>query len=101
MFLHQAYLEAQRDPVNSREPWERFEEFNQLIDAYVGLELIMDNDGNPEFRVLLPGNDSFPLNVSVSRLLYQLDRAAYIEALNAARDAPALVAEQDVEGGER
>ncbi|ATS66222.1 hypothetical protein NY98_19585 [Xanthomonas citri pv. fuscans] len=100
MFLHQAYLETQRDPVNSREPWERFEEFNQLIDAYVGLELVMDDDGNSGFRVLLPGNDSFPLNVSVSRLLYQLDRAAYIEALNAARDAPALVAEQDVQRGE-
>ncbi|KHK61590.1 abortive infection family protein [Pseudomonas frederiksbergensis] len=99
MFLHQAYLEAQRDPVNSREPWERFGEFNQLIDAHIGLELIMDDDGNPEFRILLPGNDSFPLNVSVSRLLYQLDRDAYIEALNAARDAPVTATEQNAEQG--
>jgi hypothetical protein len=97
MFLHQAYLEAQRDPVNSREPWERFEELNQLIDAHVGLELVMGDEGNPEFRILLPGNNSFSLGVSVSRLLYQLDRVAYIEALNVARDASK--AEQGAEQG--
>jgi hypothetical protein len=97
MFLHQAYLEAQRDPVNSREHWERFEDLNQLIDAHVGLELVMGDEGNPEFRILLPGNNSFSLGVSVSRLLYQLDRVAYIEALNVARDASK--AEQGAEQG--
>jgi len=92
-FLHQAYLEAQRDPVSSREPWERFEMFNQLIDAHIGLELITDDDGNSELRVLLPGNDYLVLNIPVSRLLYQFDRAAYIEALNAARGVPAPLVE--------
>ena len=100
MFLHQAYLEAQRDPVSSREPWERFDSFNQLIDANVGLELVTDDDGNTELRVLLPGNDYLSLNVPVSRLLYQLDRDAYIEALNAARGVPVPAAEQDEEQGE-
>lgn len=100
MFLHQAYLEAQRDPVSSREPWERFDSFNQLIDANVGLELVTNDDGNPELRVLLPGNDYLSLNVPVSRLLYQLDRDAYIEALNAARGVPVPAAEQDEEQGE-
>lgn len=100
MFLHQAYLEARRDPVNSREPWERFDEFNRLIDTHIGLKLEIDDEGKPEFQVLLPANDSFPLRVSVSRLLYQLDRGAYIEALNAARDAPATAEEQDAEKGE-
>ena len=99
-FLHQAYLEAQRDPVSSREPWERFDSFNQLIDANVGLELVTNDDGNPELRVLLPGNDYLSLNVPVSRLLYQLDRDAYIEALNAARGVPVPAAEQDEEQGE-
>lgn len=99
-FLHQAYLEAQRDPVSSREPWERFDSFNQLIDANVGLELVTDDEGNPELRVLLPGSDYLALNVPVSRLLYQLDRDAYIEALNAARSVPVPAAEQDEEQGE-
>lgn len=97
MFLHQAYLEAQRDPVSSREPWERFDSFNQLIDTNVGLELVTDDDGNPELRVLLPGSDYLSLNVPVSRLLYQLDRDAYIEALNAARGVPVPAAAQDEE----
>lgn len=99
-FLHHAYLEAQRDPVNSREPWERFGAFNQLIDANAGLELMTDDDGNSELRVLLPGGDTLSLNISVSRLLYQLDRDAYIEALNAARNVPVSAAEQDEDQGE-
>lgn len=100
MFLHQAYLEAQRDPVSSREPWERFGALNQLIDANVGLELVTDDDGNPGLRILLPGSDYLSINVPVSRLLYQLDRDAYIEALNAARGVPVPAAEQDEEQGE-
>lgn len=99
-FLHQAYLEAQRDPVNSREPWERFEAFNQLIDANVGLESVTDDDGNSELRVLLPGGEYLSLNVPISQLLYQLDRDAYIEALNAARDVLAAIVEQNEEQGE-
>ncbi|MGO1069777.1 abortive infection family protein [Lysobacter sp. CA199] len=88
-FLHQAYLDAQRDPVNSREPWERFEALNELIDRNIGLTLVADDDGNPEFRIILPGYDYLSLSIPVSRLLYQLDRDAYIEALNAARSVPA------------
>jgi hypothetical protein len=67
--------------------------FNQLIDANIGLELVMNDDGNSELRILLPGKEYLSLNVSVSRLLYQLDRDAYIEALNAARGVPVPVAE--------
>lgn len=99
-FLHQAYLEGQRDPVSSREPWERFEAFNRLIDANVGLTLGENDDGEPELHVLLPGNEYLVINVPVSRLLYQLDRDAYIEALNAARGVPVPAAEQDEEQGE-
>jgi hypothetical protein len=99
-FLHQAYLEAQRDPVNSREPWERFAALNQLIDTNVGLELVTDDDGNPELRILLPGGDDLFLNIPVSRLLYQLDRDAYIEALNAARGVPAPIVAPSEEQGE-
>ncbi len=40
-FLHQAYLDAQLDPISSREPWERFAQDNALIDAHVGLAAIL------------------------------------------------------------
>ncbi|MEN8502099.1 abortive infection family protein [Paraburkholderia sp. SIMBA_050] len=99
-FLHKAYLEALLDPVSSREPWERFEVDNALIDAHVGLMVEVDEDEAPTLKFLLPSGDDLPLKIEVSRLLYLLDRTAYVEALNAARGARATVVEQDREQGE-
>jgi hypothetical protein len=86
-FLHKAYLDAQLDPASSREPWERFADNNALIEAHVRLAVETDDEGVPSLRFLLPGGDVLPLTIEVSRLLYQLDREAYVEALNAARNA--------------
>ena len=86
-FLHKAYLDAQLNPTSSREPWERFVDNNALIDAHVGLAVETDDEGVPSLRFLLPGGDVLPLTIEVSRLLYQLDREAYVEALNTARSA--------------
>ncbi len=86
-FLHNAYLDTQLNPTSSREPWERFSVSNALIDTHVGLTVDLDEDGSPSLRFLLPGSDVLPLTIEVSRLLYQLDRTAYVEALNAARNA--------------
>ncbi|MEH6687777.1 MAG: abortive infection family protein [Halopseudomonas sabulinigri] len=86
-FLHKAYLDAQLDPGNSREPWDRFAATNTLIDAHVRLTVETDDEGSPSLKFLLPGGDVLPLSIEVSRLLYQLDREAYVEALNAARSA--------------
>lgn len=99
-FLHKAYLDAQLDPISSREPWERFAEDNDLIDAHVGLAVAAENGDTPTLRFLLPGGDELPINIEVSRLLYQLDRGAYVEALNAARGAAALAVEPIEERGE-
>jgi hypothetical protein len=86
-FLHQAYLDSVRDPVSSREPWERFEASNALIDAHVSVEVDADDDeASTTLRFLLPGGDELALQVEVSRILYQMDRVAYVEALNAARN---------------
>lgn len=87
VFLHKAYLDTQLDPSSSREPWDRFADSNALIDAHVGLAVDTDEEGAPSLKFLLPGGDELPLNIEVSRLLYQLDREAYVEALNAARSA--------------
>jgi hypothetical protein len=99
-FLHQAYLDAQLDPISSREPWERFAQNNALIDAHVGLAEDAEDGDLPTLRFLLLGGDELPINIEVSRLLYQLDRDAYVEALNAARGAAAYaVAPTDQQGG--
>lgn len=84
-FLHKAYLDAQVDPASSREPWERFADNNALIDARVGLSVEIGEDGLTTLQFSLPSGDVLPVAIEVSRLLYQLDRDAYVEALNAAR----------------
>lgn len=99
-FLHKAYLDAQLDPISSREPWERFAADNALIDAHVGLAVDAEDGEAPTLRFLLPGGDELPINIEVSRLLYLLDRDAYVEALNAARGAPAPAVELIEEQGE-
>lgn len=86
-FLHKAYLDAQLDPISSREPWERFADNNTVIDAFVGLATETDDEGMTSLRFLLPGGEVLSLTIEVSRLLYQLDRQAYVEALNAASNA--------------
>lgn len=77
----------------------RFAEENALIDSHVGLSVDVDEDDAPTLRFLLPGGDELPLKVEVSRLLYQLDRDAYVEALNAARGAVESL-EYEEQGGE-
>lgn len=98
-FLHKAYLDAQLDPISSREPWERFVASNALIDAHVGLAVDAEDGDAPTLRFLLPDGNELPINIEVSRLLYLLDRDAYVEALNAARGAAAFaVAPIDQQG---
>jgi hypothetical protein len=100
-FLHNAYLDVQLNPTISREPWDRFEKENALIDAHVGLSVETDDDGLTSLRFLLPSGDVLPLTIEVSRLLYQLDREAYVEALNAARSASSSeTADPDTAGNE-
>ncbi|MGV0958232.1 MAG: abortive infection family protein [Limnohabitans sp.] len=100
-FLHQAYQEAELDLVRTREPYERFDHLHRMIDAQVSLQADVDEEGFLAVDVSLPSGDVLPLRVEASRLLYQLDRDAYVEALNAARGAPALVVELDEEQGEQ
>lgn len=99
-FLHQAYLEAELDLVQTREPYERFDHLHELIDAHVSLQADVDEEGFLTLDVTLPSGDILPLRVEASRLLYQLDRDAYVEALNAARGAPAVVDQDELQGEE-
>lgn len=99
-FLHKAYLDTKLDPLSSREPWERFAEDNALIDSHVGLTIETGEGDTTILRFLLPGRDELPINIEVSRLLYQLDRDAYVEALNAARGVPVSMIELEEEEGE-
>lgn len=91
-FLHEAYLERELDAVLSREPYERFQVTNDVIDEYAGLRGEMDEDGMPRLYILLPGEhprEEIELAARVSQLLFELDREAYKVVLNACLEAKA------------
>ena len=99
-FLHGAYLDAEIDWSQTREPYDRFQEFHDRIDANVSLSATVDDDGLLAVEVLLPSGDTLPMRVEASRLLYQLDRAAYREAVRATRGLSATVENAEAGGGE-
>jgi hypothetical protein len=94
-FLYHGYIESEPNLARTREPYERFEELNELIDGSVTMEGGIDEDGSLSVIVNLPTEDSVPIPVTAtaSRVLFQLDRQAYIEALNAARSVPVAAQE--------
>lgn len=96
-FLHGAYLDAEIDWSQTREPYDRFQEFHDRIDANVSLSAAVDDDGLLAVEVLLPSGDALPIRVEASRLLYQLDRAAYREAVRATRGLTAMADDADVD----
>jgi len=85
-FLHEAYLERELDAILSREPYQRFEATNDVIDEYAGLRGEMDEDGVTHLYVVLPGSgtrDEIELTTPVSQILFEVDREAYKLVLNA------------------
>lgn len=91
-FLHQAYLETELNLNRTREPYDRFEIQNALIDKWCSYgKTEIDDDGLLSISVAMPGDFSaLTINVTLSQFLFQIDRPAYIEALNAARSAEFL-----------
>ena len=91
-FLHQAYVETELNLVRTREPYERFETQNELIDKWCNYANVeFDDDGSLSLTIESPNEEGdVVISASPSQLLFQLDRPAYIEALNAARTAEAI-----------
>jgi hypothetical protein len=80
-----AHEGTEPDLQYTREPYERFSHFHQRIDSTVTVESVVDNDSeNQEIVVTfktadLP--DGIQLRIEPSRLLYEIDRTAYVEML--------------------
>jgi hypothetical protein len=92
----------QPDLTVTREPYESFPHLNERIDRAVSVEARIDEDGERPMVVFSvatgPRGEAIELRVEPSRLLYGIDRSAYIEAL---RTAHLVVAEaEEVEGEE-
>lgn len=92
----------QPDLTVTREPYESFPHLNERIDRAVSVEARIDEDGERSMVVFSvatgPRGEAIELRVEPSRLLYGIDRSAYIEVL---RTADLVVAEaEEVEGEE-
>ncbi|PWK57305.1 abortive infection family protein [Roseicyclus mahoneyensis] len=79
-FLHDAYLDQQTDPVRTFEPYERFEHFNQRIDAHISFISARIEDGLLLVGVAFDSDDRREIEVSISQFLFGLERETYKEA---------------------
>jgi hypothetical protein len=92
----------QPDLTVTREPYESFPHLNERIDRAVSVEARIDEDGDRPMVVFSvatgPRGEAIELRVEPSRLLYGIDRSAYIEVL---KTADLVVAEaEEVENEE-
>ncbi len=88
----------QPDLVVTREPYESFAHFNERIDRAVSIEARIDEDGANPIVVLSVAtgmrSEAIELRAEPSRLLYGIDREAYIEVLKASGHAVARAEEE-------
>lgn len=91
----------QPDLSVTREPYESFPHLNERIDRAVSMEARIDADGERPMVVFSvatgPRGEAIELRVEPSRLLYGIDRSAYIEMI---RTADLVVAEAGALDGE-
>jgi hypothetical protein len=88
--------------IHTREPYERFEHFNSAIDGAVGVQAEVDyDDGVVELEFRTPAlSEGLKLRVEPSRLLYGMDRAAYVEILESLPSTFEVEEEADETGAE-
>ena len=81
------------DLIATREPYERFFHLNERIDRAVGVEARVDEDGGRPVIVLALAaglmDEAIEIRVEPSRLLYGIDRSAYIEVLKTVNEVRA------------
>ena len=91
----------QPDLIVTREPYESFPHLNDRIDRAASVQVRVDEDGDRPvtvFSVTTRSHDeTIELRVEPSRLLYEVDREAYVEVLEATE---LVVAEVEEEAGE-
>lgn len=99
--LLNAFEGKQPDLTVTREPYESFPHLNERIDQAVNVDVHIDEDGDRPMVVFAvstgPQGETIELRVEPSRLLYGIDREAYIEVLATAELAIAEAEELEEE----
>lgn len=71
------------NPLFTREPYERFTRINNKIDKIVGVDARIEDEVLIYSVTAGSREEAFEIRVEPSRLLYGVDRSAYVEILNA------------------
>lgn len=83
-----AYDGTEPDLRYTREPYERFARFHNRVDNAVSIDAFVDDDGDADTLVVTLRTPSLPdgieLRLEPSKLLYAVDRTAYVELLASA-----------------
>ncbi len=97
-FLFNSFIEHESLKLSStREPYERFKEWNDTIDQHVYIASATPNDdGWLSVEVGLPDGSTIPLAIAPSQLLYGVDREAYKAALTASQSTVLGSASEEV-----
>lgn len=86
--LLNAFEGKEPDLIATREPYENFAHLNERIDGAVAVEARIDDDGDRPIVVFSVAtgrrDEAIELRVEPSRLLYGIDRGAYVEVLKTA-----------------
>ena len=95
LFLHEAYLNRQLDPVNSLKSYEFFSDQSAKIDRHCAVSLanIDENEKDLRIKISLPNRDDVEILMSPSEILFSADRIAYKAAFNVCDGLP--MAEDD------
>jgi hypothetical protein len=98
-FLLAAHEGKEPDLLSTREPYERFERFHRRIDEAVSMSASIDDETGLLTVSLQTATepDGIKLILEPSKLLYAMDRDAYVELLRAAA-IPAPTAETETMG---
>lgn len=91
----------QPDLAGTREPYESFPHFNEQIDRAVAVEARIEEDEDRSILIFSvatgPHDEAIELRIEPSRLLYGVDRTAYVEILRTIE----LLVEEEEEAGEQ
>ena len=102
--LLNAFKGKQPDLIATREPYENFPHLNERIDRAVSVEARIDDDADRPVVVFSvttgPKGEAIELRIEPSRLLYGIDREAYVEVLETAERAMKEPDEADEEAEE-
>lgn len=89
----------QPDLAVTREPYASFPHLNDQIDRAVTVEVKVEDEGERQMVVFSvatgPGRETIQLRVEPSRLLYGIDRSAYVEVLGATARGSAAPEDED------